>query len=155
MLTDYSGTVLLVSHDRDFLDRVATSVIASEGNGRWIEYAGGYSDMVAQRGHGVEAKAASKAKPAADRPAAASARPKAKRLSFKDEHALKTLPGRMETAQAEIGKLQATLADPDLYARDRAGFEKSTQRLTAAHAELAAMEEEWLELEMKREEIEG
>ena len=156
MLADYSGTVLLVSHDRDFLDRVATSVVAWESPGRWIEYAGGYSDMVAQRGHGVEAKAAPKgAKAPSERPAPASAKAKAKRLSFKEEHALKTLPGRMEAAQAEIASLQVKLADADLYARDRAAFDAASQRLTTAEAELAAMEEEWLELEMKREALEG
>ena len=155
MLADYAGTVLLVSHDRDFLDCVATSVIASEGAGRWVEYAGGYSDMIAQRGHGVVAKTTAKAPKAPEGSAPAPAKPRAKRLSFKDEHALKTLPSRLEAAQAELARLQATLADPDLYARDRAAFDKSTGRLAAAQAELAAMEEEWLELEMKREALDG
>src|SRR5207302_3646209 len=63
-LAEYPGTVLLVSHDRDFLDRVVTSVIASEGNGRWVEYAGGYSDMLAQRGAGLAAPVSASAKPA-------------------------------------------------------------------------------------------
>ena len=155
MLADYAGTVLLVSHDRDFLDRVATSVIASEGDGSWVDYAGGYSDMVAQRGHGVEAKATAKApKAAADKPRGSSSAAKA-RLSFKEVHALKTLPGRMEEAAAEIARLQARLDDPDLYRKDRSAFDAASARLPALQTELAGMEEEWLALELKREAIEG
>ena len=155
MLADYAGTVLLVSHDRDFIDRVATSVIAWEDAGLWVEYAGGYSDMVAQRGHGVEAKVAAKAvKPAVEKRTSGTAASQRQRLSFKDGHALKTLPGRMDKLQAEIARLQGTLADPDLYARDRKAFETATARLSAVQAELAQLEEEWLTLELKREELE-
>ena len=156
MLADYPGTVLLVSHDRDFLDRVSTSVVAWEGAGRWVEYAGGYSDMVAQRGHGVEAKVVAKtAKPAAEKRSAGTAPPQRQRLSFKDGHALKTLPGRMNKLQAEIARVQGILADADLYTRDRKAFETATARLTAAQGELAQLEEEWLTLELKREELEN
>jgi ATP-binding cassette subfamily F protein uup len=149
---------LLVSHDRDFLDRVVTSVIVSEGRGRWREYAGGYSDMVTQRGAGVEKKALEKPRrtkePTGSR--ATAAIPAARRkLSFKDEHALKALPARIEKLQSEIAKLQAALADPALYARDRAGFDKVAAGLHEREAALAAAEHEWLELELKREEIEG
>ena len=156
LLDDYKGTVLLVSHDRDFLDRVATSVIAAEGDGRWIEYAGGYSDMVAQRGHGVRGKAVSKAqtpaKPAKERQPAA---PQRRKLSFKDKHALETLPGEMEKLEAEAARLQAALAAPDSFSRDPARFAETAKSLEAAQAALAAAEERWLELEMLREEIEG
>jgi len=160
LLADYPGTVLLVSHDRDFLDRTVTSVIVAEGNGRWLEYAGGYSDMVAQRGAGVAAKAAP-AKPAA-KPAAASPpktaepRPAAKRrLSFHEKHALETLPQRIAALEAEVQGLQQKLAEPDLYARDRAAFEAAGAALATAQADLAAAEEEWLRLEMLREELEA
>ena len=91
-LADYTGTVLLVSHDRDFLDRVVTSVIATEGDGRWIEYAGGYTDMLAQRGPARTA-AAPAAKPRATAPSAAKAA--TRKMTFKDKHALETLPDRM------------------------------------------------------------
>ncbi|MSP48946.1 MAG: ATP-binding cassette domain-containing protein [Alphaproteobacteria bacterium] len=156
MLADYAGTVLLVSHDRDFLDRLVTSVIAWEGSGRWIEYAGGYTDMVAQRRHGVEAKPAAKAgKPIAGKPAGAAPPSRARRLSFKEGHALKTLPGRIEALQAEIATLQGKLADPDLFARNRPAFDAATGRLPATQAELAALEEEWLALELLREELGG
>ena len=150
MLSDYPGTVLLVSHDRDFLDRVVTSTLAAEGNGRWIEYAGGYSDMLLQRG---EPGAAPAEKP---RQAAASApRTAPKKLSFKDKHALQSLPQQIEALSAEIAAVQARLADPDLYRRDPAGFTTGTARLGAAQTELAAAEERWLELEMLREELEA
>jgi ATP-binding cassette subfamily F protein uup len=154
MITDYSGTVLLVSHDRDFLDRTVSSVLVSEGDGRWLEYAGGYSDMVAQRGQGVEARSvAREAKPrpvANATPQPANAK---RRLSFNEQHDLKTLPRRMSEMEAKIGKLQEVLADPNLYARDRARFERAGAALSALQAELAAAEDRWLELEMLREEL--
>ncbi|MBK1659287.1 ABC-F family ATP-binding cassette domain-containing protein [Paracraurococcus ruber] len=156
MLAEYQGTVLVVSHDRDFLDRVCTSVIVAEGDGRWQDYAGGYSDMVAQRGRGVEAKPAEAAKPAAPKGAPASPAATAKRrLSFKQQHALETLPDRMAALEKEIATLRQALGAPDLYARDRARFERFTAALTEKEAALAAAEEEWLELEMLREEIEA
>ncbi|MFT8244005.1 ABC-F family ATP-binding cassette domain-containing protein [Roseomonas sp. BN140053] len=161
LLADYPGTVLLVSHDRDFLDRTVTSVIAFEGDGRWQDYAGGYSDMVAQRGHGVQARAV--AEPAAGGaaparaeapPAAAAAAPK-RRLGGKEQQALRTLPGRMEKLSAEIAKLGEILGEAGLYARDPARFNKASAMLAERQAELARAEEEWLELEMLREELEG
>jgi ATP-binding cassette subfamily F protein uup len=159
MIQDYSGTVILVSHDRDFLDRTVSSVLVSEGEGRWIEYAGGYSDMVAQRGQGVQARTAGKdAKPKGNgKPAvSASAEAPAKRkLSFNEQHDLKTLPKRMGEIEAKIAKVQEILADPDLYSRDPARFQKAMDALAALQMELSAAEERWLELEMLREELEG
>src|SRR5882672_1017121 len=157
MLADYPGTLLIVSHDRDFLDRVATSVIAFEGNAKWTEYAGGYSDMVAQRGYGVGALRTSpaKAKPA-PRPATATAASKSRRrLTFADQHALKTSPARIEALSAEIHRLEAALSDPDSYRRDPAAFAAAGKALETVRAELARTEEEWLRLELLREEIEG
>ncbi len=103
MLADYPGTLIVVSHDRDFLDRVATSVLMSEGDGRWIEYAGGYSDMVAQRGVGVQARES--AAPTRTEPKEKAA-PRVKtaskaRLSFKEQHQLSTLPARMDELRTE------------------------------------------------------
>jgi ATP-binding cassette subfamily F protein uup len=160
LLGDYEGTVIVVSHDRDFLDRVATHVIAYEGEGRWQEYAGGYSDMVAQRGVGVQAKAAAAPPPAARAPAEAEDAPRptpaAKpKMSFKDRHALETLPARLAQLEGEIAILQRQLADPGLYARDAAGFAARTSLLGRKQAEREAAEEEWLRLEMLREELEG
>jgi ATP-binding cassette subfamily F protein uup len=155
LLADYPGTVLLVSHDRDFLDRVATSVVNADGDGGWVDYAGGFSDMLAQGGHILGTAAA----PADPRPKPPPQKEKAaaapRKLSFKDKHALAGLPGRIETLQTEVARCQAGLADPDLYARDAAGFARTGERLAKATAELAAAEEHWLELELLREEMEG
>jgi ABC transport system ATP-binding/permease protein len=153
-LADYTGTVLLVSHDRDFLDRVATSVIATEGDGRWIEYAGGYSDMLAQRG-ASSAPAAPATKPRRTQPAKPQAASSPRRLSFKDRHALEALPERIAALQAEVARLDALLADPELYARDARRFDAAAKALAAAQDGLAAAEARWLELEMLREELEG
>ena len=157
MISDYQGTVLVVSHDRDFLDRVATSIIAFEGEARWQDYAGGYSDMVAQRGHGVRARQAEAAAAVPRRlaEAPAPAGPARPRLTMAEMQALKTLPGEMEKLSAEIAKLNDILADPQLYARDAARFAKATELLAQRQAALMAAEERWLELEMSREEIEA
>jgi ATP-binding cassette subfamily F protein uup len=157
MLCDYAGTILLVSHDRDFLDRVVTSVLMSEGQGRWVDYAGGYSDMVAQRGAGVSAapsRAVEKPKAEAALPRGERAPAKA-RLSFKEKHALETLPARMEALRRDMEKLRALLDDPGLYARDPARFAKASDAYSQAESDLSAAEEEWLLLEIRREEIEG
>jgi ATP-binding cassette subfamily F protein uup len=155
LLGDYPGTVVVVSHDRDFLDRVATSVIVAEGEGRWTEYAGGYSDMVAQRGFGVTKPELEK--PArAERPVAAAPAPVVKaKLSFKQKHALETLPKDIARLDAEIERLKAVLADAGLYARDPKAFADASVKLTAAQSAKAKAEDEWLDLEMIREEIEG
>jgi ATP-binding cassette subfamily F protein uup len=159
VLSGYGGTILVVSHDRDFLDRVATSVIVAEGGGRWQEYAGGYSDMVAQRGRGVEAEPPEAAKPggaAAVAPRPAAAPPAAARkLNPRQTHALQALPARMDELRDGIGLLRQALSDPGLYARDRARFDRFTAALAAQQAELDAAEEEWLVLELLREEIES
>jgi ATP-binding cassette subfamily F protein uup len=154
-LSEYPGTVLLVSHDRDFLDRVVTATIAAEGNGRWVEYAGGYTDMLAQRGPAPAgpAPAARRPQAAAKPPPQAGARPR--RMTFKDRHALETLPVRIAALQAEIADKHVLLADPDLYARDSARFARLTEALSVAQDALAAAEEQWLTLEVLREEIGG
>jgi ATP-binding cassette subfamily F protein uup len=157
MITDYSGTVLLVSHDRDFLDRTVSSVLVSEGEGRWLEYAGGYSDMVAQRGQGVQARVVEKeSKPRnADKSASAPAVQIKRKLNFNEQHDLKTLPTKMQEVETKIAKVQEILADPDLYSRDPARFQKAMDLLAQLQGELHAAEERWLELEMLREELEG
>ena len=158
MLADYPGTVLLISHDRDFLDRLVSGVIVPEGGGRWTEYAGGYSDMLAQRGADLtreprKPEPQKTAKPDAA-PPAPSAQPK-RRLSFKEKHALESLPKTIVALQAEAVALQAKLDDPGFYARDRASFEKVTTELGELQHKIAAAEEQWLELEILREELAG
>ena len=156
MLGDYEGTVILISHDRDFLDRVVTSVIAPEDNGRWIEYAGGYSDMLTQRGADLKRETV-KAQPAAEKKeikAATPASAQKRRLNFNEKHALETLPKKIESLHDDIAKLQHVLDDPNLYARDRKTFDEASAAIARAQEELAAAEDRWLELEMLREEIE-
>jgi ATP-binding cassette subfamily F protein uup len=158
LLADYAGTVLLVSHDRDFLDRVATSTLVAEGEGVWQEYAGGYSDMVVQRGRGVEALAgpqAKQAKRAAAPATATAAAPPKRKLGFKQKRALENLPKRMDEMRAKIAAFEATLADAGFYARDAAGFARVSADLEAVQAALLAAEDEWLDLEMLRAEVEG
>ncbi|HEY0106013.1 MAG TPA: ABC-F family ATP-binding cassette domain-containing protein [Rhizomicrobium sp.] len=154
LIDDYPGTALVVSHDRDFLDRVATSILMAEGDGHFLQYAGGYGDMVAQRGKGVEAKADTRApKPAAepkDRPA----RPPKRKMNFSDRHDLEKLPGRIAALEKGIADLQARLSAPDLYARDTRKFAALSGELAQAQQAHAEAEERWLELELLREEIE-
>ncbi len=150
LIADYPGTVLLVSHDRDFLDRVTTATMMSEGQGRWLVYAGGYSDMLSQRGAGVAARKAEKERVAAAEPQAAPApapdRAQPRKLSFKEKHALETLPDKIAALERDIGKVQAALAENGLFTRDTARYTKLTDLLPRLQAELAAAEEEWLRL---------
>jgi ABC transport system ATP-binding/permease protein len=134
-----------------------TSVIAPEGDGRWIEYAGGYTDMLAQRGADLKREAMKVASveaakgPKAGAPSGSSKR----RLNFNEKHALETLPKTIAKLQAEIAKQQRHLDDPDLYKKDRKKFDKASDALTTAQKELQQAEDKWLELEMLREEIES
>ena len=160
LIADYAGTVLLISHDREFIDRVATSVLAFEKTGGWTEYAGGYSDMIAQRGYGISPLTLPKAvnprqpkqlrtgKPAVPRSV------QRRRLGFKEKHALKVLPDRIAKLEQELKTLGERLSDPALYGKDPETFNASVERHQAAQQELGAAEEEWLALEMLREEIE-
>jgi ABC transport system ATP-binding/permease protein len=158
-LAEYAGTVLLVSHDRDFLDRVVTSIVASEGNGSWIEYAGGYSDMLAQRAAvqppRSDAKTGRAKRPRAATPGVGSVGAPPRRMNFNDQRALELLPARIAALETQIAELTAILADPNLYARDRAKFDATAKALAAARGGLAAAEEQWLRLELLREEIEA
>jgi len=156
MLGEYEGTVMLISHDRDFLDRIVTSVIAPDGDGKWIEYAGGYSDMLAQRGSDLKRKT-SKAPAIEGKKEAKTTAPlsaQKRRLNFNEKHALETLPKTIARLQAEIAKQQRLLDDPDLYARDRKTFEEASHTIARTQTELASAEDRWLALEMLREEIE-
>ncbi|WP_319823658.1 ABC-F family ATP-binding cassette domain-containing protein [Thalassovita sp.] len=152
LLDDYDGTVLLVSHDRDFLDRVATQTVAMEGDGRGVVYAGGWSDYRAQRGVDVSENVVktriSEQKLKQDKKPEAKAAPG---LSFTEKHRLEALPGIMERLEAEIGKLEGFLMDPDLFSKEPVKFQKATDALVERQNALAAAEEEWLMLEEKAE----
>ncbi len=155
LIAEYEGTVLLVSHDRDFIDRIATATLALPGDGRALVFAGGWSDMIAQNGGAPPFAPRTVEKPR--KPARAGSRAERKRqkrsgLSFTERHRLEELPGEIERLEGEIAKLEALLADPELYARDRAKFDKATRLLAERREALAALEEEWLALAEKAEE---
>jgi ABC transport system ATP-binding/permease protein len=159
LLAGYPGTVLLVSHDRDFLDRVVTSVIAAEGDGRWVEYPGGYSDMLAQRSGQdlartdmVPVAQTRTMAPTAPTPVAAPPAPTApgvkRKLTFKDKEALKMLPKTIESLQEQIARHQKELSDEGLYRRNPKRFGDVSMMLGSAQEKLAKAENDWLELEM-------
>ncbi|MBT5109219.1 MAG: ATP-binding cassette domain-containing protein [Rhodospirillaceae bacterium] len=150
MLGDYKGTLLLVSHDRDFLDRVVTSVIAVEGDGDIQEYPGGYSDYLHQRPKPEEPAATAKL---ASKPEGKRRNKSSGRLNFNEKRALETLPVLIDGLTVEIETLEKTLADSELFQRDAKTYNAAASRLDAARAELAAAEEEWLLLEIKQESL--
>lgn len=157
-LHGYEGTVLLVSHDRDFLDRVVDGVLVFEGQGQWGFYAGGYSQaMQAQKitGSNPQKEGEQQAQPKPEASRQQRAKKAQVRLSYKEKYALETLPGEMEELEVRIGEYQAQLAQSDLYSNDPQKFETLTRALGEAAAALEAKEALWLELEMKREELEG
>lgn len=174
LIGDYEGTVLLVSHDRDFIDRVVGSVLMYEAPGEWVEYAGGYSAAMRQRGAGDAAGGGgaglvrdaagkkSKVNKKTDEPSNGEqgAAPKAEnmaraKLTYKDKYALETLPGKIEALGGEVAAHEAALADPALFNKDPDKFNKVSAALAQALADKEAAEEQWLELEMKREALEG
>ena len=145
ILGDYDGTVLVVSHDRDFIDRVATTTVAMEGEGRVQAYPGGWSDYAAQRPQPEDdtAKPATKSAAPATRPEAAA---KASGLSFTEKKRLEDLPNLIAKLESEIGKLSTLLADPDLFTREPVKFRKATEAMTDRQTALEAAETEWLDL---------
>ena len=155
LLSDYPGTILLVSHDRDFLDRVCSSVLMYESEGKWTEYAGGYSDMLAQRGTGVEARKIAAAAPKKTAAPQVKEQGPKRKLSFKEKHALETLPTKLSALHTEIETLEARLADPNLFAKNPKAFATAAIRLTKARDDLQISEHHWLELELLREELEN
>ena len=157
LVAGFSGTVILVSHDRDFLDRTVTTVLAPEGNGCWLQYAGGYSDMISQR-KGVEVT-----KNKTEKTVSSSVSPEPQRekrtekqkLSYKQKFALEKLPLEIDELHKLIGSWEKEFSDPQLYMKDEKRFHELSQLLDKKRTELSKKEEEWLELEMLREEIEN
>jgi ABC transport system ATP-binding/permease protein len=155
MLDAYEGTVLLVSHDRDFLDRVVNSTIAVEGGGQVMEYPGGYSDYLRQRKRVEKTARKTTRKPGGPKPS--SAKPtkadaaKDKKLTFTEEHELGALPNRikaLENAKTELGK---ALSDPELFTRDATAYDTAARKLAEVEAAIASAEDRWLDLEARRE----
>ena len=157
LVAGFSGTVILVSHDRDFLDRTVTTVLAPEGNGRWLQYAGGYSDMIAQR-KGIEVAKNKTEKTVSSSISTAPQREKRtekQKLSYKQKFALEKLPLEIDELHKLIESLEKEFSDPQLYMKDEKRFHELSQLLDKKRTELSKKEEEWLELEMLREEIEN
>lgn len=159
MIAAYEGTVILVSHDRDFLDRTVTAVFNAEGEGRWVEYAGGYSDMKVQQ-KAIDptnpvAPATDKKAAAADKTRKEKASTASAKLSYKHRYRLEKLPDEMTALADDIERAETALADADLFTKDPQKFERNAAMLETAKAELAAAEEEWLQLEMLREAAEN
>ncbi|EJW21806.1 holdfast attachment protein C [alpha proteobacterium IMCC14465] len=165
LIADYQGTVILVSHDRDFLDRTVSSVIYSEGEGLWIEYAGGYSDMLIQRKAGQEpriqenAKEISKSTESKNLERDVKAGPPilkaVTKLSYKQKYALEQLPLEMAELEKLIEESKKLLSDSTLFTKDPDLFSKTAAALDKSEARLIEAEAEWLELEILREELEG
>jgi ATP-binding cassette subfamily F protein uup len=155
LLDDYDGTVLLISHDRDFLDRVATTTIAMEGYGRATVYAGGWSDYQTQKRQDEAPER--KSKPAAQKTSApavgGASKPAQSGLSFTEKHRLEALPDVLDRLAAEIAKLEEFLAAPDLFTKEPVKFRKATEALVERQTKLSKAEEEWLELAERAEEV--
>jgi ATP-binding cassette subfamily F protein uup len=154
LLADYDGTLILVSHDRDFIDRLATSTIALDGRGRAVETPGGWSDLVRQNPgffEGAEPPSPAEAIARVAQPPTATPAKRLGKLSYKDQRRLEELDRLINSLPLEIARLEAELADPDLYKRDAAKFDRLMQASERARTELGAAEEEWLALEAQRE----
>tara|TARA_B100001142_G_scaffold206334_1_gene204584 strand:+ start:57 stop:701 length:645 start_codon:yes stop_codon:yes gene_type:complete len=149
----YEGTLVFVSHDRDFLDRIATSVIAADGKGKWIEYAGGYTDMTAQRGLRAETENIKKLqKPKTPKLQTNSIANNKIKLSYKDSYARETLPKKIDVLLQDIADYKHKLEDPGFYKRDPKNFSLTAKTLENAQKELIKLEDQWIEIEEKFEE---
>ena len=156
LLADYEGTLILVSHDRDFIDRLATSTIGLDGTGRAVETPGGWQDFISQNPGFFAFVTKAEAAKAAKTVAARALPPKAAaKLTYKDQRRLSELETLVAAGPGKITALEASLADPGLYARDPARFDTLSRTLVARQGEVAAAEEEWLELEARREALES
>jgi ATP-binding cassette subfamily F protein uup len=151
MLAGFDGTIVLVSHDRAFLDAVATSVVWPAGDGRWRETPGGYADYLRERATAADIKSAPVK--TATRNSARDPVPairQSRKLSYKDERRLSELERLLPETEARISALEGVLADPEFYARTPESFTRASDTLARTRAELAALEEEWLTLEDRR-----
>ncbi|PHR93560.1 MAG: elongation factor 3 [Robiginitomaculum sp.] len=155
LIAEYKGTVLLVSHDRDFLDRTVDSTIAFEGDAKWQHYAGGYSDMIAQRGFGVRAAEKASLTKTKTAKGQTETKPQKTKLSYKHKFALETLPKTIAALEAELAGLNTKLEDPEYYIKDPDGFTHTITRMDEVQTKLEACEMEWLELEELRETAES
>ncbi|MBL8834784.1 MAG: ATP-binding cassette domain-containing protein [Alphaproteobacteria bacterium] len=153
VLDQYDGTLLVVSHDRDFLDRLVNGLVVVSGGGRIEEFPGGYSDWHARRSEAAADEARPRERRRATDATAAGPAGERLRLTYKESRELEALPAEIDRLTAAIAAAHAALADPAFYTRDPGGLAATTARLKADEAALAAAEERWLELEARREEL--
>ena len=152
VIADYPGTVVIISHDRDFVDRTVTALLVFEDDGRIIPHAGGYSDYLARRSQTIARKEArSKNSQPKEKPRSA----REAKLSFKDKHALETLPGEIAALEETIGPPRRPSLTPILFATNPDRFAQLAKTLEDSRADLSRKEEQWLDIEMRREEIEA
>ncbi len=153
MLMNYKGTLLVVSHDRDFLDQTVSRILAFEGDGRIEETIGGYQDYLEAREKRMSAAKPSvpeKATATRTSPAVKTKEKDPAKLTYTQLHELEKLPGKIENMQKEIDDIETALADPDLYSKDASGFQRFSTRLVTLQHEKEKAEERWLELENRR-----
>ncbi len=155
LLADYEGTLILVSHDRDFIDRLATSTIGLDGTGTAVETPGGWQDFIGQNPGFFGRREAAPAQKAAPKLKAPAPAPAAAKLSFKEQRRLAELDGLIHDLPQKIAVLEKGLSDPELYAKDPTAYDRYSRALDAARAQLSAAEEEWLALEERREALEA
>jgi len=154
LLADFEGTLILVSHDRDFIDRLATSTIALDGRGNVVETPGGWTDLMDQNpGFFSAVRAPIAAASPKSAPAAPPPPKKSVKLSYKDQRRLEECEALIAKSPSIIAKLEEVLADPNLYSRDPVAFDKTMKALDKARADLEQAETEWLELEEKKENL--
>ena len=155
LLAGYSGTIILISHDRDFLDRSVASVIHAEGDGQWLEYAGGFSDMASQQQAPATVSTKSKkSKSVTTSDKALSEKSQTQKMTFKDKHALETLPEKIKKLEAAIKVFKQALGDPALFNSNPERYQKTVANLAKAETDLVSSQDRWLELEMQRESLE-
>ncbi|MBL4906712.1 MAG: hypothetical protein JKX94_04610, partial [Sneathiella sp.] len=154
MLANYDGTLIVISHDRDFLDQLVSSVIVIEDDGKVEEYVGGYTDY-SRQSSGMDKGAAKKKPLSADKSVAAKPKAARTKLSYKDQRDLDRLPGVIEDLERKINALEDELADPDLFTKLPGKFKETADALPNVRQKLEEAEERWLELEILQEEIAG
>jgi ABC transport system ATP-binding/permease protein len=147
LIADYDGTLLLVSHDREFLDAVVTSIIAFEGQGAVREYVGGYSDWVRQRPAPQTAGAPQKREPARAEPVQSASTAGVRKLSFREQKELAALPDRIDALERRLALLQEAVSGPDFYRQEEAAIRSTLDELAVLEAELASAFERWSSLE--------
>ena len=147
LLTEYQGTLLLVSHDREFLDNVVCSTLVLEGEGRVGDYVGGYSDWLRQRPAARAIEVAPTPATPVETPRAPEAEKPKRKLSYKDQRELEQLPARIEQLETEVAERSAAMNQPQFYQQDNAAIQRHNDALAKIQTELEVAYARWAELE--------